>query len=485
MYKKTNSKHFRILLKNLGEFIMKAYKKIKQPICMLLAVLLSSAVFTGCGNDGGEWVTSEIVTYEDVKSDSQSGGGSKENSETGTAAKDKNSSPDKLKNANITVFWPKTTDDHPEFTSVVSAFEKKYGGKVNIVGTGKYDDRASRLTNLVQSKTQVDVVFTSAEDYPSYALTSLVRPIDTNQFDFTKAPYKINNENSYTKLNGQTYFVKTTDTSGGVLMLYNKTLFENAGMKTPLELYKAGNWNWNTFREAARKLSEDTNSDGKNDIYGWADYSIDALLASNGTTLLTYDGKNFASNSNEAVSQAYQLYYDMYNIDNSICKDPWSWSTDMVQGKLAMVCQKADQILYWKSQGAKYEYDFAPLPKGQSADKYFSAVTFNNCFSMGATCKNPEGAYAFMKFYVEQTDGKRYNEKTGSAKFTSDQEKRLDEYAKLSSITYSPVGFGNLKTDARSLLWAVRGGQSAGTALAYWKDILNQDINIAMMAGSK
>ena len=464
---------------------MNITKKIMKIICILMSCILLIATFTACGNSEGEWVTSEIVTYEEVKNENQTTNDSSQTDTVETTNDDINASPDKLKNPDITVFWPKTVDDHPEFTEIVKAFEKKYGGKVTIVGTGKYDDRASRLTNLIQSKSQVDVVFTSAEDYPSYATTKLVRPIDTSKFDFTKAPYKINNENGYTKLGEQAYFVKTTDTSGGVLMLYNKTLFENAGLKTPLELYKEGNWNWNTFRESARKLSEDTNSDGKNDIYGWAEYDINALLASNGTTLLSFDGKNFKANNSESVAQAYQLYYDMYNIDKSINIEPWSWSTDMIQGKLAMVCQKADQILYWKNQNSKYEYDFAPLPKGQSADKYFSAVTFNNCFSMGATCKNPEGAYAFMKFYVEQSDGKLYNVKTGSAKFTADQEKRIKEYAKLNAIVYSPVGFGTLKMDARSLLWAIRGGQSAGTVLAYWTDILNQDINIAMMTGSK
>ena len=292
-------------------------------VCALLVCSLPLAFFTGCAGGGEESSESPAISGA-------------------SSSQGVNASPDTLSNPNITVFWPRTVDDHPEFTEAVEAFEKKYGGEVTVVGSGRYDDRATRLTNLVQSRTQVDVVFTNAEDYPSYALTRLVRPLDTTQFDFTKEPYTINDGSGYTVVNGDAYFVKTTDTSGGVLTLYNKTLIENAGLETPLQLYEEGNWNWNTFRELARNLSEDTDGDGINDIYGWADYDINALLASNGTTLLKTNGESFVPNDSEAATRAYQLYYDMYNIDNSICKDPWSWSTDMVQGKLGMVCQKAE-----------------------------------------------------------------------------------------------------------------------------------------------
>ena len=379
-----------------------------------------------------------------------------------------------------------TISDHPEFTALNKAFEEKYGGKVTVVGEGDWDGRGTRLTNLIQSKTQVDVVVTTpAEDYPSYPLTKLIRPLDASQFDFTKAPYTGADKINTSSFNGQLYTISAkSDFRLGPVTCYNKTMFENAGLKTPLELYKSGEWNWNTFREAARTLSQDTNGDGTNDIYGFADYDINGLLCSNGVSLLNYDGKNYTPNNDNAAKSAYQLYYDMMNIDKSICTDPWAWQQNFIQGKLAMVFQESTLLLTAKEQGSKYEYDFVPLPKGTSAKEYYISGGWDNFYSMGATCKNPEGFYAYVKLAAEMGEKNGlYSEATGKSKYTADQEQRIKEYAKLKVNSYSPTGFGNLKMDARSLLWEIRGGKSVGSVLEYWNNVLSQDINIAMMSG--
>lgn len=449
-------------------------KTLKKVIAVLLCIGMLFAV-AGCGGDG-EWVESEIIVYEDGET---AEGGSNNGGAQGTAT-GKNASPDKLSNPNVTVFWPITIDDHPEFTAINKAFEKKYGGKVTVVGDGFYDDRAARLTNLIQSKTQVDVVSFGGEDFPSYMMTKLVRPVDLGQFDTTAEPYK----NPADPFRGENYVVLSNYGVGaGVLCLYNKTMFENAGLETPRELYEKGEWNWNTFRDAARTLSQDTDGDGSNDIYGFADYDINGLLCTNGTSLLKKDGDKYTVNTDEKVRRAYQFYFDMYNVDKSVNRDPWSWSEDMVQGKLAMVFQAPIYMLYWMQEGSKFEYDFVPMPIGPDSKEYYiSGSGQSKWFGLGATCKNPEGAYAYIKFYNEQCmKNGFYDEKTGSAKYTSDQEKRLAEYSKLTVNGYSPVGFGNLKMDARALLWEIRGGKSVGSAIEYWKNVLQQDIDIALM----
>ena len=116
----------------------------------ILAIILSIGcmltLFSGCGKKDDEWITSEIIVEEDVSapesqlSENNSSKTDSDNKQSGGAStKNKNSSPDKLKNPNITVFWPMTIPDHPEFTAVNKAFEKKYGGKVTVVGEGDWD----------------------------------------------------------------------------------------------------------------------------------------------------------------------------------------------------------------------------------------------------------------------------------------------------------------------------------------------------------
>ena len=59
------------------------------------------------------------------------------------------------------------------------------------------------------------------------------------------------------KINGKYYGVAV---AGGwhtlsTVIYYNKDLFEENGIKTPRELWKAGNWNWETFKAAALEIS--------------------------------------------------------------------------------------------------------------------------------------------------------------------------------------------------------------------------------------
>ena len=120
---------------------------LKNGFRLLALVLTLSCMLSalgGCGNKDEEWITSEIIIEEDVPSngdtsvetsDNSSGSGnvqsgsSDQNQAQTSSGSSKNASPDKLKNPNITIFWPMTISDHPEFTALNKAFEEKYGGR--------------------------------------------------------------------------------------------------------------------------------------------------------------------------------------------------------------------------------------------------------------------------------------------------------------------------------------------------------------------
>ena len=45
--------------------------------------------------------------------------------------------------------------------------------------------------------------------------------------------------------------------SGNTVFYYNKTMFEEYGVKTPTEYYMEGNWNWDTCLEIAQKCTDE------------------------------------------------------------------------------------------------------------------------------------------------------------------------------------------------------------------------------------
>lgn len=97
------------------------------------------------------------------------------------------------------------------------------------------------------------------------------------------------------------------------LVIYNKDLMLEEGIdeeEMPLALYKRGKWNWDTFAALAKKLTADTNKDGKIDRYGVNFWAATALVYSNGVAFVSIDktGKGKLNFDNAALQRALNFY---------------------------------------------------------------------------------------------------------------------------------------------------------------------------------
>lgn len=96
-----------------------------------------------------------------------------------------------------------------------------------------------------------------------------------------------------------------------VILYYNKKLFQEAGVPFPDD-----SWTWDTFKDAAAKLTRDTDGDGKPDVYGftlngWPPVAMFIWQA--GGDLVGPDGTTAPIDSPEAI-QAVKFYQELiYN----------------------------------------------------------------------------------------------------------------------------------------------------------------------------
>ena len=109
--------------------------------------------------------------------------------------------------------------------------------------------------------------------------------------------------------------------AGGVF--FNQRLFEEAGLEydLPFTLQREGNWTWDTFLEAARRLSRDIDGDGIIDTWALTAFNNDflnRLMASNNAAFATIDPVTgeFVNASNtpqflEAIEFAVQMRTEM------------------------------------------------------------------------------------------------------------------------------------------------------------------------------
>lgn len=445
-------------------------KRNKPFVTLMLTVLMLAVVISGCskGNNPGNSAGQNENT------------GNSGNSQNGAAQEEV-----KLNDPNITILYHTSKEQYAETKAsnpgaydalweTIPQFEGKFGGKVTVVAV-PWGDQKSTLISMVNAGDQVDIAQANDQNFPIYPLKKIVQPID-QYIDLNDELWNDSVTNAFT-FGGKAYAVGST--SAPIVMFYNKTMFDDNGVKTPSEYYAEGNWNWDTFREVAKELTQDTDGDGKVDQYGfgWWDAGYALMVASNGKTLLSYndDGSITTNYDSENLKEAMQFTQDALLKDKFIdsSKDGDYFNAEFKNGKLAMTAEYGfGGYSVFKSD---YEIDFVPVPTGPKGEKNVGPGGLGG-WSIPTVSKNPQGAAEFIKMMAqnELTTANKINvELYGQAK--------VDLMNELGSkILFAPIGVEKYFDANFTALTGIKDGTPIGTAATQAKGIMEEGIKITL-----
>lgn len=200
-------------------------------------------------------------------------------------------------------------------------------------------------------------------------------------------------------------------------ILYNTKLFEEAGQTDPWEEYQAGNWTWNTFRDAAREIASDTNGDGETDVYGFGFFRPQVFIHTTGKPWGSLDAKTMTVTNNlhdSDIARAMNFIYDMMYVDKSGM--PTSDVLKKFQDEqLAMILFDTSPISFPEvvSVTKKGHTGLVPMPRDPQADKHYAYSYITDDF-IPKGAKNPQAAIAFnalMRYRSIYPEGKARDEK--------------------------------------------------------------------------
>jgi ABC-type glycerol-3-phosphate transport system substrate-binding protein len=164
-------------------------------------------------------------------------------------------------------------------------------------------------------------------------------------------------------------------------LFFNKRLFREAGLdpNLPYDMQKAGTWTWAAFTDICKKLTRDTNNDGKMDTYAMcADpYAemVEAVISSNGATYVDKDRNGKFVNATNKPEFLEALQY-LINLEGQNVLKPrpenanWDWyKSEFIDGKVAM---RIDESYVGASDNAeltkmKDDWGMVLFPKGPKA----------------------------------------------------------------------------------------------------------------------
>lgn len=256
--------------------------------------------------------------------------------------------------------------------------EKKYGCKL-VLKTIDYNTFLSKL--MIGDTQGADIVDSAGPHVIKSALANnLYAPLD-GLIDFNK-PY-INKTHSGLVTSGGKHYVAIPQRQGfdyigeNMVMWFNKRLVKNAGYD-PDSLYKMwkdGTWTWNKMAEIASKINDPSTKtygigNGHGDNFQWLSLLLsndcELLVSENG--LQTYNIGN--AKALEALNfwqkNASLMFTDIGEVSDSM----------FIQGNVGFLTQYVNRLQFSNYSKMKDDFGILPIPKGPSAKKYVSPISY-------------------------------------------------------------------------------------------------------------
>lgn len=183
---------------------------------------------------------------------------------------------------------------------------------------------------------------------------------------------------------------------------YNKKLFDEAGVP-----YPSNDWEINEFMEAAKRLTRDTNGDGRIDQYGFLG-DLDYTLF--GANICTPDGSAAACNTPEMLN-FFHTNLKMRNemrIALPAPKRPEEALSMFASGKAAMMQAATWDMMYMRKQLTDMDWDILPNPTIKVRSHWASS----QAMVVRSDTKHPYESWLLLKSFLSP-DFQR-----GTAKFS-------------------------------------------------------------------
>ena len=287
--------------------------------------------------------------------------------------------------------WVASPVEEKLLLKIIDEFEKKHPD-IKVVYEPIPGNYMDKIQLMLATGTAPDVFYLESFYAPAMAAYDVLQPLDeyikrdsVDLSDFEPALL------SAFQFDGKTYgLVKDYTTLG---LFYNTKIFNEAGIKNPPK-------NWEEFYDDCKKLTKDTNGDGKIDQWGFCiNPSLEYLLPfvyQNGGSFFNEDGTKLAildSSFIDALNFYVKLYKDGYAIQPSDVGSAWTGDA-FGKDKIGMILSGNFAIPFLENNYSNTKYTIAELPM----HKKKSTMAFIVGYVIPKHSKNKEKAWQLLNY---------------------------------------------------------------------------------------
>ncbi len=156
-------------------------------------------------------------------------------------------------------------------------------------------------------------------------------------------------------------------------LIYNRTMLEEEGLPDPHDLWDAGEWTWDVFRDMCQQVTRDTSGDGEIDQYGLnMPYGYSWAASNYGDFAREEDGRITLTLDDPRIIESYEFLQELR--DQDLIMD-WGHTEE----QHAFINMYIHELRNWHDWGLlgdeiHDEYGLVSFPMGPQADDYVSPV---------------------------------------------------------------------------------------------------------------
>lgn len=268
------------------------------------------------------------------------------------------------------------------------------------------DNYYQKLHILIAGDMAPDVVFTNSLSFPIYASSSVfldLKPMLAQSQTLKATDFYTQSLQAFQWKTGQQDLLGALPRDvSNVVVFYNRDLFQKTGVAEP-----QASWNWESFLETAKALTQDADRDGHPEVFGMSFYAKPPLfwlpfVWSAGGDWLSPDMKRIALDSPEALA-GLRFYSGLRNqwhvAPLKVESGGATMSQLFLQQKLAMMVSGRWSVPVLREQ-AKFHWDVAPLPIGPSGKSRVGIDASG--YAIAAKSKHPKESFALIEFLLSK-----------------------------------------------------------------------------------
>ncbi|MCM8712084.1 sugar ABC transporter substrate-binding protein [Clostridium sp. SYSU_GA19001] len=259
-------------------------------------------------------------------------------------------------------------------------------------------DYSERLSQSIIKGNEPDVFCVLPGDFNTFTSIGILEKLDNfikkdSSFDINKIY-----ENAVQAGQSQGYQYALPKELDPELMFVNKTLLEKEGIEVP-----SGNWNWQDFYNICKKITKDTDGDGRLDQFGVVGFQWQHAVYTNGQQLFDLNG-NSADFNKEGIIEAISFITSLNKLNQNYTVTLQDFDAGKVAFKPFLFSSyRAYKIYPYKViRYGKFEWECIKLPRGPKGNNASQLNSF--LIGMSSRSKHKKEAWEFLKFLTYNKD---------------------------------------------------------------------------------